>query len=753
MILLFENFYFKIMIAILSTMNIASNANIKYRYLWSGFICTLSYFVFLIIIIRSALAADLGSSGWVETEHTAVRIISATETVGDTDPVLLGLHFKLKAGWKIYWRSPGDAGFPPKPDWNRSENIKDASLRWPAPERFSILGLETLGYRTEVVLPLMVKRSNTTKPFRLGGNVSYLACKKICIPYDANISLKLDTGEKSPSKFAHLINQFVVKVPSNGNRHRVSIDKAETWNDRGNTRLRIKTSSILPFKAPDLFPEGPSFLTFSKPSIILNPERTNAILDMRVFGLNELNDQTDKSLEGRELTLTLVDGERSAEKKLVVQQGKSNLNVKISKNKSTLLIILGLSILGGFILNLMPCVLPVLSIKLLSILNHSDESIRKIRLSFLSSAAGIVSAFIAIGTTIIALKASGTTVGWGIQFQQPWFLIGMTILMMAFTFNLWGLFEIRLPSWVSQLSTRTENMQGLFKDFLQGVFATLLATPCSAPFLGTAIGFALAQTWVEISIVFSALGFGMALPYLLIAVFPKLVTRLPRPGPWMAVLKRSLGIALIASWVWLLDILANNIGLAGSIAVGGLTVLAAWLCLLGQRAFLFVAAAIVIAFLVPRLIGEFPSKITENNFSLKSKYSNTNEINKLWIPFNETAIPILVSQGKTVFVDVTADWCLTCLANKRLVLDSKAILKVLKSKNVIAMRADWTKPDRNISIYLSQFGRYGIPFNAVYGPKSPSGIILPELLSKNKVFDAFFQASKISKTSKRLITK
>jgi suppressor for copper-sensitivity B len=221
----------------------------------------------------------------------------------------------------------------------------------------------------------------------------------------------------------------------------------------------------------------------------------------------------------------------------------------------------------------------------------------------------------------------------------------------------------------------------------------------------------------------------------------------------MTVIKRFLGVALIASWVWLLSILANNIGLVGSIAVGGLTVLAAWLLLLGQRAFLVITATIVLAFLVPRLVGELSNKVTENNILSNSQYSNTDELNKLWKTFNEAAIPILVAQGKTVFVDVTADWCLTCQVNKRLVLDSKAILEILKSQNVIAMRADWTKPDRNISTYLSQYGRYGIPFNAIYGPDSPSGIVLPELLNKNKVLDAFFQASKTSKMPNEGITK
>jgi suppressor for copper-sensitivity B len=259
----------------------------------------------------------------------------------------------------------------------------------------------------------------------------------------------------------------------------------------------------------------------------------------------------------------------------------------------------------------------------------------------------------------------------------------------------------------------------------------------------------LVRSWLEISIVFAALGIGLALPYLTVAAFPELVTRLPKPGPWMTTLRRFLGLALAATWVWLLSVLATNIGIIGSMAVGGLTALTAGLFLLGRRAFLGITVAIIIPFFVPGLLDKLPGKNPAKNLVKKSQYSSANESGNLWIDFNESVIQEMVARGKTVFVDVTASWCLTCQVNKLLVLDSKAVLQAFKSQQVVAMQADWTKPNPIISAYLASYGRYGIPFNAIYGPQLPGGIVLHELLSKDAILDAFSRASKPSKIPKK----
>ena len=692
-----------------------------------------------------AIAAP-GASPWVKTEQTELRLIAATKTVGAAETLRLGLHFKLKPGWKIYWRSPGDAGFPPIPDWSSSRNLKSAVMQWPAPERFSVLGLETLGYKKEVVFPITVTREDATKPLRLSGVIRYLVCDEICIPYDADVALNVAQGPLQPSPFAHLISRFQSNVPGDGNRHGLTINAAETWKRGKTTMLRVRVTAAEPFRAPDLYPEGPQALTFAKPTVRLGPDGLSATLDLEVFGTQYLKGP-EKSLAGRTLTVTLVDGMRSAEARLTVAPALAGSGLPTDAGDTgdtevgpSLALILAFALLGGLILNLMPCVLPVLSIKLLSVVGHGGGERRLVRLSFLASAAGILFAFLVLAGALIALKAGGMTIGWGIQFQQPWFLIAMTLMVTAFALNLWGLFEVRLPFWISDLGEHTSHVHGLGGHFLQGAFATLLATPCSAPFLGTAVGFALARGWGEITAVFAALGLGLALPYLGVAAFPGLATRLPKPGPWMVTFRRFLGLALIATGVWLLSVLAASAGFKTAVLVGGLTVAAAGLLALarlkrpgvGRRAALGISAAVLAAFLAPGWLGS----VAPGTASAKLN-SATDVLGKLWQPFDEARIPGLIAQGNTVFVDVTADWCITCQVNKGLVLSRGKVLAKLQDPNVVIMQADWTRPDPVISDFLARHDRFGIPFNAVYGLGAPKGVVLPELLSQSVVLKAF----------------
>ncbi|MCH8238193.1 MAG: disulfide bond formation protein DsbD, partial [Proteobacteria bacterium] len=465
------------------------------------------------------------ASAWAETEQTALRLIAATETTGGAKTLRFGLHFKMKPGWKVYWRSPGDAGFPPIPDWSQSRNLKSAVLHWPAPGRFSVLGLETLGYEDEVVLPMTVEVSDPGRPLGMAGTVKYLACKDICIPYEARVAMELPPGAVKPSPFAHLIDRFQAAVPGDGSRHGLAIETAETWTQGEDTWLRVRVTAAQPFEAPDLYPEGPPELTFAKPVVRLGGGDRWAVLDIKVFGLKDLEEPPPGTLAGRVLTLTLMDGKRSAEKRLMVVTAVGPRGGGTSLSMAMILVF---AVLGGLILNLMPCVLPVLSIKLLGVVGHGGGESRLVRLSFVASAAGIVFAFAVMAAALVALKAAGMTIGWGIQFQQPWFLIAMTLVVTAFACNLWGFFEVRLPAWVSDWGEHTSHVHGLGGHFLQGVLATLLATPCSAPFLGTAVGFALARGWLEIALVFTALGLGLALPYLTVAAFPGLATRLPK---------------------------------------------------------------------------------------------------------------------------------------------------------------------------------------------------------------------------------
>jgi suppressor for copper-sensitivity B len=675
--------------------------------------------------------AEEATSGTIETDHTSLRLIASSVGVGDAETLTLGLHFTLKPGWKVYWRSPGDAGYPPSIKWDGSENIDNVAMLWPVPHRFSVLGLETLGYKDEVVYPITVKLKTPGHALYAIANVDYLACNDICVPYQAKLTLDLPAGLASPSAFAHLINRFAVQVPGDGAAHGVSIGTLEVLGRGKQTRLRVTVSSKTQFVEPDAFFEGPDILAFDKPKIELQKGGLQAILSAKVYGAEDL--KSPGGLVGLSFGVTLSDGDRSAMTTLEIKQGAGD------GFDFSFAMILALAVLGGLILNLMPCVLPVLSIKLLSIVGHGGGEKRQVQASFIASAAGIIFTFIMLATALVALKSAGMTIGWGIQFQQPWFLIAMTLIITLFACNLWGLFEFRLPHWISGLGENTAHVQGLSGHFLTGCFATLLATPCSAPFLGTAVGFALARDAADIFAVFTALGLGLALPYVLVTLLPGLATRLPKPGPWMITLRKAMGFALAGTGVWLLGVLAGamgqNIGMAvGALMVGmvGVLYLAHRVDRLWQIGGVGITLLALLAFATPTLMPNYSP--ATHMLDKDPRFKN------LWQPFDEAAIPGLVASGKTVFIDVTADWCLTCQINKTFVIAQDDILARLGADNVIAMQADWTLPDDAIATYLVSFGRYGIPFDAVYGPNAPDGIALPELLGHDAVMKALDKA-------------
>jgi suppressor for copper-sensitivity B len=388
----------------------------------------------------------------------------------------------------------------------------------------------------------------------------------------------------------------------------------------------------------------------------------------------------------------------------------------------------------------------VLSLKLLNAVGHGGAERRIVRGNFLASAAGIVVSFLVLAAALVGLKASGHAVGWGIQFQSPAFLIFMGLLLALFAANLWGWFEIALPYALSSAvaNAPTGAREDRWGAFFTGALATLLATPCSAPFLGTAVGFALASGPVEIFAVFAALGIGLALPYLAVAGLPSLAQRMPRPGLWMVTLRRLLGLALLGTALWLLTVLTAQIGVRGAAALGALlVVLLAFLWIVREagdrRRLVRVGGVAVLAVLA---------------FALPSRFVATDAAHATpgWQAWDRAAVDRLVADGKVVLVDVTADWCITCQVNKSLVLTRGEVGARLAGGGnapVIAMRADWTKPDPRISEYLASFGRYGIPFNVVYGPAAPSGIPLPELLTSDQVLAAFDRAAGQSRTATR----
>ena len=625
--------------------------------------------IFMFAAASPALAQD-PASPWFVTDQGRVRLIAASPRTGDGASVRLGLQFELAPHWKIYWRSPGDAGYPPRLDWSGSNNLAAATIFWPAPQRFSVLGLETMGYTDAVVLPITAQLAAPGKALSLEATLDYLTCSDICVPYQAKLRLELPAGAAPAGapNYAALIAQYQAQVPGNGEAAGLKLLGA-ALETGARPALLLHLSSDRPLIQPDAFIEGARDVDFAAPVTLPGSAPGETVLRLAAEGQNN----AIAALVGQNLTVTLVDGARAMEGNVTPALASAP-----AAGLDTWLAMLALALAGGLILNFMPCVLPVLAVKLLAVVAHREAGSRAVRAGFLASAAGIVAAFLGLAVFAVGLRLAGLYAGWGLQFQSPSFLGVMIVLLLLFAANLWGLYQIPLPGFVAALAGR----KAMLGSFGAGVLATLLATPCTAPLLGTALGFALASGPAEILAIFAVMGLGLALPYLAVAALPGMALKLPRPGPWMLELKRALALALVLSAAWLSWVLYAELG--------------------------------------P------PPESTATDF---------------WQPFDAAAIPGLVRDGHVVFVDVTADWCLTCKVNERLVLDQASVRQALAQPGVVVMRADWTRPDPAIARYLREFGRYGIPFNAVYGPKLPAGRALPEILTVDRVQAALGQAA------------
>jgi suppressor for copper-sensitivity B len=647
------------------------------------------------------------ASSWASTPEARLRLLSAVTGGRGLAAVPLGLQIQLQPGWKTYWRSPGDAGLPVTVAWTGSTNLAGAEFDWPVPTRFTLFGLDTFGYEGEVVFPIQARPADSAKPLGLRLKVDYLVCAKVCIPRSANLALDLPASEARPSDYAQLIDRFQAQVPGDGAAHGLTLKSARAAGDSRTPVLRVSVDSLMPFKAPDLIVEGPGGLYFPKPRVAISDSGHHALLDIAVRRL-----PGGPPLAGAALTITVTDGNRGLEAHVV----------PTAESGPPLWPILLAALLGGLILNLMPCVLPVLSLKLIAFVGHSGKERAHVRWSFLASTAGVLASFLALASLLAGLRAAGEAAGWGVQFQHPLFLSGMSLMLTALAGNLWGWFEIPLPGFAGRLAEATESQRGLLGDFLTGALATLLATPCTVPFLSTAIGFALAGGTGQIFGMFLLIGLGLSAPYLLVAAVPELALHLPHPGRWMLHLKRILGLGLAGTALWLLHVLAGQVGLAAALATGAALVVVAALLALARLPRSARAAglglAALAAFLAPSLIAEAPPPAMQEG---------------VWKPFSEMALADLLDKGRTVLVDATAAWCINCQVNKALVFDRGWTADALMKGRIAGLRADWTNPDPAIARYLAGFGRYGIPFDAVYGPRAPEGLALPSLLTEEAV--------------------
>ena len=686
-------------------------------------------FLFALIFVLLPAQAFALAGDWVRDEGVAVRLIAGQNAVGDGGAVPLGLELQLEEGWHTYWRSPGEAGLPPQLDWSRSQteenNLQAATLWYPAPHRYTAYGLETIGYRDHVVFPIDAVLRHAGRALKADVSVDLLICGSLCMPKHFDLTLAVPAGAAAGGAEAELLHLARDDVPSDSATSGLLL-KGVSGDGKS---LTFAITSRDPLTQPDIFIENDKNIGFGAPEIVVGALGFEASLTVRPVETLPAG----VSLAKLPLTLTIVSGDHATEIRTETSAPPALLSsaayVRHSVSFSFALLF---ALIGGFLLNLMPCVLPVLSLKIVSVVSHGGGEARKVRQSFLTTAAGIVFSFLVLACAMVLLKHLGLALGWGVQFQQPAFLMFLILLLVFFAANLWGLFEIPLPRFLVDRMDRAYHPK-LVGDFATGAFATLLATPCSAPFLGTAIGFALAGGATEILAVFAALGLGMATPYLTVALFPRAATLLPKPGLWMVRLRHILGLALALTALWLIWVMAAQIAVSRAVGFGLLMIVLMLLLILKKRGLsrhlmqggiIFVCAAA----LALGLYGE-------------TKPAALPHSEGLWQVFNEAVMNADLAEGKTVFLDVTAAWCLTCKANAKFTLSNPEVAQRLFHGDIVAMQADWTNPDPVVIDLLHKYGRYGIPFNVVFGAAAPQGIVLPELLTPALVLKALDEAS------------
>jgi suppressor for copper-sensitivity B len=661
------------------------------------------FFVFTCFFFTNAISLE---SAWNMGEESQVRIISPSTHNNNQKEIFLGLEYHLQDGWKTYWQSPGDGGFPQEINWNRSKNIKSLEIQWPVPKKFEILGLQSIGYQDNIIFPLKIDIINPLESTDVILDINYLVCKDICIPGKAILDLILPAGEGNLTKHLFNLEKSLSKLPL------ISLDlsfikKTETniFLDDKKIHFKLSSSAKKKFKNPKVFLHTKYGLPVTNPKIQLSANSKK--LDIAfIFDKDLIRDSIVQA------EFVIVDQNQS----LVVREAITIENNKFISNNNTLLILL-FAFIGGFILNGMPCVLPILSIKVLSMLQHLDNK-SSIRKSFFVTSLGIVTSFIMLAISFMLLRYLGVSVGWGMQFQQPIFLMIIALILSFFAFNLLGYFELPIPNFMNNQFVSGLHTHYYLRDFFNGFFATVMATPCSAPFVGTAIAVAFTQSFAIMLLVFIFMSLGMSSPYLLVSLFPNLLNFFPKPGKWMIYLKYILGILLLATLIWIGNILLNHFNYYFIICSVCLLIITLIIMRFIRIKKVVLSIAIIIFFTLPNFI------FFKSNILL---------VESDWLDFNSVNIETLIEEGNIVFVDITADWCATCQYNKINVLNSKIIEKTFDQFDVIKIKGDWTKSNDNIQKFLEKNKKYGIPFNVIYNSNNPNGIVLSELLSESEI--------------------
>ena len=667
----------------------------------------------------------------VKAQHLTAELTSVAPAIAPGGTLQVGLVLTLEEKWHVYWKNAGDSGEPPHITWTLPKGVTAGPMQFPIPSRLPLGPLMDFGYEDEVAFPVKISAAKSVPPgpIHLDAKVDWLVCREVCIPGKAHLGLDLNVvadapppgqpvgalggalsslPELLPAKMHLTVNggktDFVFTIltgdkETDGEFYPFDQDQISNAADQvsepiqDGLRLRVK-------RATD--PDNPAKLT---------------PLPKTIHGLIKLSDS-----QAYDVTAPVVPGE-------VAMNGGAG-GASPSPSRVTALGAIGLAFLGGIILNLMPCVFPVLFLKGLALVQSSDEERGRLRAHGMAYTLGILVSFWAIVGVLLALRAGGSQAGWGFQLQSPTFLVVLALGLFFFSMSLAGQFEIGLS--ITSAGDSLTQKQGYTGSFFTGVLATVVATPCTAPLMGAAIGFALAQpAWITFA-VFTALGLGLAFPYLLLTLQPAWTRLLPKPGAWMETLKQLTAVPLFATVIWLTWVYGRLYSGAGVAAGQGSDHIAR--LLLG---FLVLAIAGWVLARWPARGGATIAALVLGAVAFATPLYAPKDTTLAWEPYSTANLEAARAAGRPVFIDFTAAWCLSCQVNERLVLKSAEVQHEFSAHKVVLIRADWTQYDSAITQQLASVGRSGVPTYVLYPAGAGSSPdVLPELLTKPIVLNA-----------------
>jgi thiol:disulfide interchange protein len=713
-------------------------------------------FLFLICLCLAALTA--------RAAHTQGQLLLSADPAKPGDTIWAGVDLKMDAGWHTYWKNPGDSGIATTIKWDLPPGVTAGEIQWPLPEKLPPAEVTTYGYENEVMLlvPLTLAADLKPGPLVLKVDVSWLECKEQCVPGSTNIEAMLNIGSNTkPSADAAMIEFWKNKTPQTG-----KLFSFNAWWQQpaiGDKRPLIlegfqSTLDTIPIEKTDFFPDSNDNYEIQAAT-----EKLDSKLGFRIRKTvqkfsgdwpNEISGivviEGNGQRFGFDVKLPIADKAPSYETTTGQTPPENSTDKMLAPPLQPLWKMLLYAFIGGLILNLMPCVLPVIALKILGFVSEAKSEPRHIRTMGLVYAVGVLVSFLALAAIVIGVKAAGHQAGWGMQFGNPVFLVCLTVLVTLVALNLFGVFEVTLGGRALDAAGNLASKHGAAGAFFNGVLATVLATPCTAPFLSIALGFAFAQSAAFIVLIFLAVGVGLAAPYVVLSWNPAWLKFLPKPGAWMEKFKIAMGFPMLATTAWLFNLAAGSYG-KNVLWLGLFLVViafAAWI--FGeffQRGRKRRGLALVVTLVL--LIGGYAYAL-ENQLRWRVPVAETTMAGSLkespdgidWQPWSPEAVARARSEGHPVLVDFTADWCLTCQVNKKTSIEIPSVRAKLKEINAVAFNGDYTRTPDNITAELSHYARAGVPLVLIY-PKDAAAppIVLPEVLTPGTVLGALDNAA------------